>query len=54
MENKDNIDKKLEDYLKDKTCSGCYNKCSFLEPKCGKHKIFKRYIIEEYNKKRKI
>ena len=46
-------DKKFKEYLKNKQCNGCYNKCYLSSPKCGKSNIFIRFEKEEYLKQNK-
>ena len=40
-------DKEFEKYIENKSCRGCYNHCSLLEPNCNRSKIF---IKDEYEK----
>lgn len=40
-------DEEFEKYIQNKSCRGCYNHCSLLEPNCNRSKIF---IKDEYEK----
>lgn len=41
----------LQEYLKNKNCRGCSNRCPLHDPACGRSKVFIEEEIEKYNKK---
>jgi hypothetical protein len=41
-------DEKFQEYLKNQTCRGCGNRCSLIEPNCGRSRIFIQDAYEKY------
>ena len=50
------MENKLKEYLKQKNCRGCYNRCPLSNPMCGRSKIFIKEETEKFreNEKSKI
>ena len=48
-----NMDNRLEEYLKQKNCRGCYNRCPLNSPMCGRSRIFIKEEIEKFKENEK-
>lgn len=46
-------DKEFQEFLKTKTCRGCFNHCPLNNPNCNRSKIFIKDALEEFNNKKK-
>ncbi|MBR3697268.1 MAG: hypothetical protein IKM97_03255 [Clostridia bacterium] len=44
-------DEKFKEFLKNKNCRGCFNKCVLTNPICNRSKIFIKDAYEEYLEK---